>query len=391
MDSTAGSFACRAPAISWTDFADDTLSEPQWQEIRESAAVQHHSLLRFTGWQPESESPFDVIYRPLGSTGLKVSAFGLGCGNFGGVGSAPELFGQGESKEEAFELMDMAFEVGINFFDTANSYGGGRSEGYIGEWLQAKGSAVRDRILISSKVFNRVGQGPNDWGLSRRHIHQQVDESLRRLGVEALDMYLIHEPDPTTPLEETLGALDDLVHKGKVRYLGASNMPAWLMTKALWISDANGWQRFEWAQNEYSLLERGDEDEMLPLVEDQGLGYTPFSPLTGGLLTGKYSFEGEYPRGSRMTMRPEPYYKFWTEETFEGLEALQAEANKRGISMAGLALAWVASHPLVTAPIIGPRRPGHFEPVREALTIQLDADERQRLGDLFFDPSPPAP
>lgn len=324
-----------------------------------------------------------MIYRSLGSTGLKVSTFGLGCGNFGGVGSAPELFGKGESKEEAFELMDIAFDMGINFFDTANSYGGGRSEEYIGEWLKAKGSAVRDQVLVSSKVFNRVGEGPNDWGLSRRHIHQQVEASLGRLGVETLDMYLIHEPDPSTPLEETLRALDDLVHDGKVRYLGASNTPAWLMTKALWISEANGWHRFQWVQNEYSLLERGDEREMFPLVEDQGLGYTPFSPLTGGLLTGKYSFDGDYPEGSRMTLRPDPYFRFWTEETFGALDALEAEARERGLSMAGLALAWVASHPFVTAPIVGPRQPAHFEPVREALKLQLEPDERQRIGDLF--------
>lgn len=324
-----------------------------------------------------------VSYRSLGSTGLKVSNFGLGCGNFGGVGSAPELFGQGESKEEAFELMDVALDLGINFFDTANSYGGGRSERYIGEWLQAKGGAVRDRVLVSSKVFNPVGDGPNDRGLSRRHIYQQIEASLERLGLEALDLYLIHEPDPATPLEETLRALDDLVRQGKVRYIGASNMPAWLMTKSLWISDVNGWQRFEWVQNEYSLLQRGDEQELLALVEDQGLGYTPFSPLTGGLLTGKYSLDGDYPEGSRMTQRPDPYHKFWSEATFAALDALRSEAEKRGVSMAALALSWVASHPLVTAPIIGPRRPEHFNSVREALKIQLDSQERRRLGELF--------
>ena len=326
-------------------------------------------------------------YSSLGSTGLKVSAFGLGCGNFGGVGSAPELVGQGESRYEAFELMDLALDLGINFFDTANSYGGGRSERYIGDWLRAKGNRARDQILISSKVYNPVGDGPNDWGLSRRHIFEQVDASLQRLGVDALDMYLIHEPDPTTPLLETLGALDDLVHQGKVRYLGASNMPAWLMTKSLWLSDMNGLQRFEWIQNEYSLLERGDEVELFPLLEDQGIGYTPFSPLTGGLLTGKYSYEGEYPDGSRMTLRPDPYHKYWTERTFAGLEKFEAHAEARDVSMAALALAWVASHPLVTAPIIGPRRPSHFEPVREALSLELDAEERKQLASYFTEES----
>ncbi len=173
-----------------------------------------------------------MTYHPLGRTGLKVSAVGLGCGNFGGVGSAPAFFGMGESDEEAYTLMDIAFDLGINFFDTANAYGGGRSEAAIGRWLRTKGSAVRDRLLISSKVFNPVGEGPNQRGLSRHHIMGQVEASLKRLQTDRLDLYLIHEPDPDTPLEETLRALDDLIHQGKITYIGASNMPAWLTTAA---------------------------------------------------------------------------------------------------------------------------------------------------------------
>ena len=308
-----------------------------------------------------------MIYKRLGRTGLKLSAFGLGCGNFGGVGSAPEFFGQGESEADAFALMDAAWELGINFFDTADAYGGGRSETMIGNWLKQQGSEVRNGLLLSSKVFNPVGDGPNDRGLSRRHIFRQVEASLNRLGVERLDLYLIHEPDPETPLEETLQALDDLVRMGKIHYLGASNMPAWLLTKALWLSDKHGWARFEWVQNAYSLLERSDERELFPLCRDQGLGYTPFSPLAGGFLTGKYSRDEAYPEGSRMTLRPEPYLDLWTEATFDALEALRREAERRGVSMAGLALAWLHHHPDVTAPIVGPRRPAHFEPVKEAL------------------------
>src|SRR5215470_4848641 len=153
-------------------------------------------------------------YRRLGSTGLKVSRLGLGCGNFGGIGSAPQFFGMGENEAQAFALMDRAF-------DAANAYGGGRSESCIGKWLRAKGSSVREQLLVSSKVFNPVGPGPNDRGLSRRHILQQVDESLARLQTDRLDLYLIHEPDPDTPLEETLDALHDLVRAGKVLYIGA--------------------------------------------------------------------------------------------------------------------------------------------------------------------------
>src|SRR5205809_1640077 len=163
-------------------------------------------------------------YRPLGSTGLRISRLGLGCGNFGGIGSSPAFFGMGETEAQAFDLMDRAFDTGINVFDTANAYGGGRSETYIGRWLKVKGPAVRQQLLVSSKVFNPIGPGPNDRGLSRRHIVQQVDESLARLQTEWLDLYLIHEPDPETPLEETLAALDEVVRRGKVLYVGASNI-----------------------------------------------------------------------------------------------------------------------------------------------------------------------
>jgi aryl-alcohol dehydrogenase-like predicted oxidoreductase len=322
-------------------------------------------------------------YTNLGRTGLKVSVVGLGCGNFGGIGSAPAFFGKGETEAEAFALMDAAWELGINFFDTADAYGGGRSETYIGNWLKTKGAAVRDQLILSSKVFNPVGDGPNDKGLSRRHIFREVETSLRRLGVERLDMYLIHEPDPETPLEETLCALDDLVHQGKLHYIGASNMPGWLLTKALWLSDKHGWQRFEWVQNSYSLMERGDEREVLPLCADQGLGYTPFSPLAGGWLTGKYTSAADFPQGSRMTLRPEPYTHFLNESTFAGLAQFKAEADRRGVSMSGLALAWVMSHSLVTAPIVGPRKPAHLQPITEALNLHLTPVERDELKSLF--------
>ena len=320
-------------------------------------------------------------YRNLGRTGLKISAVGLGCGNFGGIGSAPAFFGKGETEEEAFALMDAAWEMGINFFDTADAYGGGRSETYIGNWLKAKSPHVRDQLLLSSKVFNRVGDGPNDWGLSRRHILRQVEASLRRLGTDHLDMYLTHEtPDPATPLEETLRALDDLIHQGKVRYIGASNMPTWLMTKALWISDKYHLFRFEWVQNSYSLLDRSDEKEMFPLCEDQRLGYTPFSPLAGGWLTGKYKKDEPFPTGSRMTLRPEPYQKLLDEKIYHGLEALRAHAAERGTDTASLALAWVMSHPLVTAPILGPRKPEHLEPAKRAMEIKLTDEERDKIA-----------
>lgn len=322
-------------------------------------------------------------YHNLGRTGLRVSAVALGCGNFGGIGSAPAFFGRGESEEEAFALMDAAWEAGINLFDTADAYGGGRSEQTIGKWLRAKGGGVRDQLLLSSKVFNPVGEGPNDWGLSRRHIMRQIDASLARLGADHLDLYLIHEPDPTTDLEITLRALDDLVRMGKVRYVGASNMPAWLMAKALWICDKRGLHRLEWVQNAYSLLDRTDEREVLPLVRDQGLGYTPFSPLAGGWLTGKYRRGRTFPDGSRMTLRPEPYAGLVDERVFAALEAFEREAAQRDTDSATLALAWLLTDPLVTAPILGPRRPQQLLPGLRALDLPLTPEERRGLADLF--------
>lgn len=322
-------------------------------------------------------------YRSLGRTGLKISRLGLGCGNFGGIGSEARFFGKGEEEPEAFALMDRAWSLGINFFDTADAYGGGRSEEMIGRWLKTKPASVRNELLISSKVFYPVGDGPNDRGLSRRHVKRQVEASLRRLGVERLDMYLIHEPDPDTPLEETLSALDDLVHQGKIHYVGASNIEAWRLTRGLWISDKQGFTRFEWVQNNYSLLERAQEQEVLPLCQDQALGFTPFSPLAGGWLTGKYRSADAYPAGSRMTLRPEPYRHLVQEKTFRSLEAFRRMAEKRAVSMAALAMGWVLSHPLTTAIIVGPRKPEHLEPACAALDIDLSGAERAELAALF--------
>jgi aryl-alcohol dehydrogenase-like predicted oxidoreductase len=322
-------------------------------------------------------------YRRLGSTGLRISRLGLGCGNFGGIGSAPAFFGMGETEAQAFDLMDHAFDAGINFFDTANAYGGGRSETYIGRWLKAKGPAVRQQLLLSSKVFNPVGPGPNDRGLSRRHILQQVDESLARLQTDRLDMYLIHEPDPDTPLDETLQALDDVVRMGKVIYVGASNIEAWRLARGLWISEKRGLCRFDWVQNSFSLLDRTPEREMFPLCADQAVGFTAFSPLAGGWLTGKYRAAGTYPDGSRMTLRPEPYRHLERDHVFGGLAALAAEARARRVDMGALAIAWVLHHPRVDAAIIGPRNASHLDAALGSTMIGLSDEDRQRLAALF--------
>jgi len=322
-------------------------------------------------------------YRRLGTTGLKVSRLALGCGNFGGIGSAPAFYGMGENEAEAFALMDRAFEAGINVFDTADAYGGGRSETWIGRWLQARGSRVRDQLVLGSKVFNAVGPGPNDRGLSRVHILRQIDASLARLQTDRLDLYLIHEPDPDTPLEETLVALDDCVRAGKVLYVGASNIEAWRLACALSISERRALARFEWVQNSYSLLDRAAEREMLPLCADAGVGFMAFSPLAGGWLTGKYGRGRAYPEASRMTLRPEPYRAFERDTVYAALEALAREAEAREVTMSGLALAWMLHQPRVDAAVIGPRRPEHVDAATTAMTIALTDEDIARIGALF--------
>jgi aryl-alcohol dehydrogenase-like predicted oxidoreductase len=317
--------------------------------------------------------------RPLGRTGLTVTRLALGCGNFGGVGSAPQFFGMGESEPEAFELMDAALALGINLFDTADAYGGGRSETWIGRWRAARGADV----LLSTKVFHSVEGDPDDRGLAAGRIRRQIEGSLRRLGVERVDMYLVHAPDPETPLLETLGALDELVRAGKVGAIGGSNVDAAWLEEALAIAERERLTPIGWVQNSYSLLDRAAEREVLPLCAERGLGFTPFGPLSGGWLTGKYRRDQALPTGSRMTLRPGPYEHLDREEVYRGLDAFAAAAADRGVDPATLAHAWVLSHPDVTAVILGPRSPRHLEPPRAALELTLSAGERDELASLF--------
>ena len=317
--------------------------------------------------------------RPLARTGLEVSRIVLGCGNFGGIGSAPEFFGQGEGRAEAFALMDAAWAAGVNVFDTAASYGGGRSETWIGDWRSDRGAPV----VLSTKVFWSVSGDPSDRGLSRDRILRELDGSLTRLRVDKVDMYLTHEPDQETPIAETLGALDEVVRAGSVGAIGASNLDAAGLEEALQTSDRLGLTRFDWVQNEYSLLRRGVEQDVLPICEREGLGFTPYSPLAGGWLTGKYKRGEAYPSGSRMTLRPDPYDDLVSDHTYAGLEAFAAEACARGTKPATLAIAWVLGHPQVTAVVVGPRRPEQLAAALAATELELTPQERADLAELF--------
>ena len=320
--------------------------------------------------------------RQLGSSGVAVTRIVLGCGNFGGVGSSPEFFGQGIAKDEAFRIMDAAWELGVRTFDTADAYGGGRSETWIGEWLRTKSAAVRDELVIETKTFNPMDAG-QDHGLSRARILRQIDTSLARLGVERVALYMTHSFDPDVPQEETLRAFDSLVRAGKVGAIGASNFSAEQLAEALEISQLEGLARYEWVQNSYSLLDLDDREAVFPLLRDRSLGYVPFSPLAGGWLTGKYRRGAPFPAGSRMTQRPESYAGFLTDRIFDALETLEAEAAGRGVSMAGLALAWLLGQTEVTGIVVGPGRAEHLAPAVEGLGLDLTTADMSRLTEVF--------
>jgi aryl-alcohol dehydrogenase-like predicted oxidoreductase len=323
-----------------------------------------------------------VEQRELGGSGVSVSRVILGCGNFGGVGSAPAFFGQGTPKDEAFRILDAAWELGVTTFDTADAYGGGRSESWIGEWLATKDGAVRDAIVIETKTFNPMDTG-QDHGLSRTRIHRQLESSLKRLGVERVALYAAHAFDDEVSQEETIRAFDELVRAGKVAAVGASNFTAEQLAEAVELSELEGLARYEWVQNSFSLLDRGDGETVLPVCREHGLGYEAFGPLAGGWLTGKYRRGEPYPEGSRMTQRPEGYVGYATDEVYDALEAFEQEAWARGVSMAGLALGWLVATPELTAVIVGPGRVEHLEPVREALTFGLTPADHAHLRGLF--------
>jgi aryl-alcohol dehydrogenase-like predicted oxidoreductase len=315
-------------------------------------------------------------HRSLGRSGVEVSRIILGCGNFGGIGSSPAFFGAGETEGEAHALMDAAWEAGITTFDTADAYGGGRSESYIGSWLRSKGAEVRERIVLATKTFNPMGEG-EDNGLSAERIRRQVEASLTRLGVDAVPLYLAHAMDPEVPVAETIGAFNELVGDGRIQAYGGSNVDAAWLEEALRHGDP------AWAQNSYSLLEREDENEALRICIREGLGYTPYSPLAGGWLTGQYRRGENPPAGSRMTLRPDAYLHFQDDRVFDALEAFEERARERGTSPAALAIAWLLGDPNVTAVIVGPRRPDQLRPALEALDLDLSPSEREQLAALF--------
>ena len=306
-------------------------------------------------------------YVKLGHTGLTVSRICLGCMSYGTKKWRDWVL----TEDEARPHFARAIESGINFFDTANVYSLGVSEQITGKWLREMGR--RDELVIATKVHGRMAEGPNCVGLSRKHIMAACEASLRRLNTDYIDLYQIHRWDYTTPIEETLDALDSLVRAGKVRYLGASSMAAWQFSKALYTADAHGWHRFVSMQNHYNLVYREEEREMIPLCVDQGVGVIPWSPLARGFVCGNRTREGK-----ALTVRAgsdrfaEPYY---TDDGFAIVDAVAEVARARGVTPGEVAMAWILQAPGVTAPIVGTTKLSHLDEAIRALDLQLTAEE----------------
>jgi aryl-alcohol dehydrogenase-like predicted oxidoreductase len=318
-----------------------------------------------------------VRYRRLGDTDLEVPLMVLGCGNFNGIGSTPELFGRGDDEQAAFAVLDSALEHGLTMVDTANSYGGGRSEEWIGRWLTSRG--MRDRVLLTTKVGSPVGPRPQDAGLSADHLCEQADASLTRLNTDRIDLYLAHGPDPGTPIEETIAAFGELIRRGTIRYAGLSNFSGAEVAAAVAAADALGEPRPVNLQSGYNLLDPVAARDVFEVCADAGMGFTAYSPLAGGWLTGKYRAGEPFPAGSRMTLRPDWYGHLANDETYRVLDRLDDFAERRGLSLPTVALAWAITDPAVTSLIIGPRSPEQLGRMVAAADVGLTGQDRAEL------------
>jgi len=316
-------------------------------------------------------------YVNLGSTGLKVSRLCLGAMTYGSKQWRPWVL----EEEEARPFIRKALEFGINYFDTADMYSVGKSEEILGRALKEFGSR-RDRVIVATKVYNAMSDDPNDKGLSRKHIMHSIDNSLRRLDTDYVDLYQIHRFDSATPAEETMRALDDIIRAGKALYIGASAMYGWQFMKMLATSDRLGLARFVTMQNYYNVIYREEEREMLPLCRAEGIAVTPFSPLARGFVVGNRRKEdyGETVRAKTDEFSRKQYYR---PEDFAIVDRVTELAKKRDLNNAQVALAWVLHQPGITAPIIGASKPGHLEDAMKALTVKLDEGELKFLSELY--------
>ena len=314
-------------------------------------------------------------YVRFGSTGLKVSRICLGCMSYG---KPTERWPWALDEEQSRPFIKRALELGINFFDIADVYSNGASEEVVGKAL--RDFASRDEVVITTKVYFEMGSGPNDRGLSRKHVLSSIDASLKRLGTDYVDLYQIHRWDYDTPIEETLEALNDVVRAGKARYIGASSMYAWQFAKALYTSDLHGWTRFVSMQPHYNLIYREEEREMLKLCQDQKIAVIPWSPLAKGRLARKPSKE------QNATLRAQTDAigkRFYSDEDLTIAQRVSDVAEARSLPMAQVALAWILSKPVVTTPIVGATKPHHLDDAVAALSVQLTPDEIHHLEEAY--------
>ena len=305
-------------------------------------------------------------YVNLGRSGVKVSKIALGCMSLG----------READEEESIRMVNIALDNGINFFDTANSYSNGRSEEILGKGLQGK----RGHVVIATKVFSPVGDGPNDRGCSRYHIVRSVEESLRRLKTDRIDLYQVHRFDPETPLEESLRALDDLVRSGKVLYMGCSNFTFQQLVNALKISKSLGLHSFISLQPMYNILKVESEADLFPLCLKEGIGVIPYNPLAGGFLTGKYQPNRIPSVGTRLGDQTIYQERYLSEENFRRTSLFVEIAKRRGLNPIALALAWVASHPAVTSPIIGARNEKQLSETLKLAGVKISIQERDQIS-----------
>ena len=313
-------------------------------------------------------------YRQLSDTGVFVSELCLGAMTFGGRGQMWEVIG-GIDQQSVDALVSGALDAGINFVDTANVYSAGESETMLGKALGSR----RHEVVLATKVRGRTGPGPNQVGLSRLHILQAVEASLKRLDTDYIDLYQIHRFDLLTNIEDTLRALDDLVHSGKVRYLGCSNLAAWQLMKALAVSREQGLERFKCTQSYYSLAGRDLEREMIPLLKDQGLGLLVWSPLAGGFLSGKFTRDAGDDTARRAKFDFPPVNK---EKGFDVLDVAKAIADRHGVSVAQVAIAWILANRTVTSVIIGARKPAQLDDNLKAVDVRLSAEDLKALDEV---------
>jgi aryl-alcohol dehydrogenase-like predicted oxidoreductase len=316
-------------------------------------------------------------YKKLGNTGLKVSPICLGTMNYGDP----------VSEEEAKRIVNDAMEAGVNFIDTADMYAGGRSEEIVGNAVKGK----RDSMVIATKVCGKAGPGPNDLGLSRKHVMQAVEGSLKRLQTDYIDLYYAHTPDYDTPLEETLRAFDDLVHQGKVRYIGCSNFAAWQLSKGLWLSDLNKLARFECVEPPYNLLTRDIELELVPLCKSEEIGICVYNPLAGELLTGIHEF-GKPPAEGRFThkmMGPGYRDRYWSEMNFKAVDMLKQLAKDHGCTLAQFAIAWILNNSAITSVLSGTTAIKQLSENIAAAEITLSAEELKVCDDVWLMFRPP--